>query len=209
MERFKKWWLNYWYHYKFRTIMGALLIAIAAVAVHSVVTMPKYDYNVYLFLSKDTVLNIHTAIAETAAQYGEDLNGDGEVKVKVIDCSFSPTNTTDSVGKISMLTAELSLANGYIFITDEYRFDYIKNTMQVDLFCNYDYLDSYNGKAQKMNGTMFDKILQAKMKEKGITEGVFSMSDYYVSMRVQSEKDSGYVFDNDYKMFERIVNSGE
>ena len=47
------------------------------------------------------------------------------------------------------------------------------------------------------------------MKEKGITEGVFSMSDYYVSMRVQSEKDSGYVFDNDYKMFERIVNSGE
>lgn len=189
--------------------MGALLIAITAVVVYNVVTMPKYDYNVYLFLSKDTVLNIDTAISETAAQYGEDLNGDGEVKVKVIDCSFSPTNTTDSVGKISMLTAELSLANGYIFITDEYRYDYIKNTMDVDLFCSYDYLNSYDGKAQKMDDTLFDKTLQAKMKENGITEDVFSMSDYYISMRVQSEKDSGYVFNNDYKMFERIVKSGE
>ncbi len=72
MERFKKWFENYWYHYKWQTLIALVFIVTFAIGFGQIAA-EKNDYDVYAlyagskYLEKaphDEIVNILTAAAE-------------------------------------------------------------------------------------------------------------------------------------------------
>ena len=82
---------NFWYHYKWHTIVGALAIAICAVLIAQIKTTPKYDIDMiyaggYTFsrLETDGEVPYNTAL-KSLARVVTDYNGDGEVHINLND----------------------------------------------------------------------------------------------------------------------------
>ena len=79
---------NFLYHYKWYTIAIILIIATITFCTAQCVMKPDFDYRIVYF-SKDYATDAHTiAIAEYFEKISEDLDGNGEVNIQVINCSY-------------------------------------------------------------------------------------------------------------------------
>lgn len=118
---------NFWYYYKWHTLIGVFLAAVAAFSVWQFVTAEDYDYTVMLYTSRSTTSALSQALENTLEQVGGDLNGDGKVSVQVINVSYSDMEQ-DKGFKISQaqaLRGELLSDRCFLCITDDTRFSQI------------------------------------------------------------------------------------
>ncbi len=80
---------NFWYHYKFHTIAALLAFCALAVFVVQCSTKPEYDYKIVVATRSMTLSTLQIeGIEKELKQYGEDLNGDGEVNLLLVDCTL-------------------------------------------------------------------------------------------------------------------------
>lgn len=79
----KSWLENFWYHHKVGVIVGGFtLIALVILIVHTV-TRERPDYTAVL-VTENALLSEEVAYLEQVlAEYGEDVNGDGEIVVQI------------------------------------------------------------------------------------------------------------------------------
>ena len=115
---FKEKWQNYWYYYKVHTLVGLAVAAVMAILLAQCATTEKYDYSVTLYMSKTMPEQVRKVMAEELAAYGEDLNGDGEVKVEILDCTYG-SNDNVRMNQIAKLQARLTMPESILFLTDE------------------------------------------------------------------------------------------
>lgn len=81
---------NFWYHNKWYLVLAsALVIAISFMLVQCI-NKEKYDLEVIYFSYTATVDSQTEKIAEYFEKYGEDIDGDGNVNIQVINCSINP-----------------------------------------------------------------------------------------------------------------------
>lgn len=75
---------NLWYHYKFHILAAIFLLIVFIVSLHSCVTRPKYDIQVYYVTESSPMYTEQIAWIESfvSSQCG-DVNGDGEITVSV------------------------------------------------------------------------------------------------------------------------------
>lgn len=86
---------NFWYYYKYHTLITLFALVAVSVMVAQCATKTDYDYKIILAASTAELAPAQiTALCDELAAYGEDLNGDGEVNVTLIDCSFSDEKST-------------------------------------------------------------------------------------------------------------------
>lgn len=126
MENFKKKWENYWYHYKWHTWAAVFIVLVLIVCIKSMVDKPRYDYEIMLINSKGVMDDAVTAMEEELAKYGEDLNGDGEVTVGVVQNTFNPSDPAGSqINMVSQtkIMAMLQTGETMVFITDDASYD--------------------------------------------------------------------------------------
>ena len=133
----KEKWENFLFHYKWHLIVTAVLIAILAVTVTQCATKKKYDLEVVLF-SRHLIMDEQSEkIAEYLSKYAEDINGDGEINVNVINCSFEQ-NGGSVQHRNTMMTKLQALITGdesaILFITDEDAAKYMEETIAEDFF---------------------------------------------------------------------------
>ncbi len=131
-EKFK----NFWYHYKVHTIIAAFLVVFIAVATVQCATRKKYDYEVMYFAYAVAVDVQMEKIEEYLQNYAEDVNGDGEVNVRVINCGVADSNKDVSrmtmYSKVqSIIAAEKSVT---VYIVDEKAMDYFENAFDFSIF---------------------------------------------------------------------------
>lgn len=119
---------NIWFHDKWFIIGGLFLTIAIAVMVAQCATREKYDLEVVVF-SYDIVADANNEpIAEYLEQYCEDIDGNGEVNIQIVNCSYNK-NSNDRQYQMTMsqkLTAVIAAdANALLFITDAESYDYL------------------------------------------------------------------------------------
>lgn len=119
---------NIWFHDKWFIIGGLLLALAITVMVAQCASREKYDLEVVVF-SYDIVADANNdAIAEYLEQYCEDIDGNGEVNIQIVNCSYNK-DSNDRQYQMTMsqkLTAVIAAdANALLFITDADSYEYL------------------------------------------------------------------------------------
>ena len=184
-----KWLSNFWYHYKFRTILCLFLAVVVGVSIFEIATREKYDLTVYLYLSQGISDDVERSREETIEQIYKE-NGE-EKNVQVINFSYDPySNNGDSkMSYASALTGEIQMKKNFLFITDSYRFEELnENDSFINLFNKEDFFNKYDNKAFSIKETNFESKFIKNLKENNIE--VEKMPELFVSLVTPPDKSS-------------------
>ena len=182
-----KWLSNFWYHYKFRTILCLFLAVVVGVSIFEIATREKYDLKVYLYLSQGISDDVECSLEETIEQIYKE-NGE-EKNVQVINFSYDPySNNGDSkMSYASALTGEIQMKKNFLFITDSYRFEELnENDSFINLFNKEDFFNKYDNKAFSIKETNFESKFIKNLKENNIE--VEKMPELFVSLVTPPDK---------------------
>ncbi len=92
---FKKWVEHFWYYYKIHTIFLLVALITLAVCITQCSGRTNYDYQFILATSSVEMLPVQVkAMEKELLKYCTDQNGDGEVNIQLVDCTFSKTGST-------------------------------------------------------------------------------------------------------------------
>lgn len=127
---------NLWYHDKPFILIGVALVTALAIIITQYATKTKYDVTVVVFTYNITGDVNCKKMGEFLTPYCEDVNGDSEININVINCSIYDTSAemdnTDAVEnksehnfkrKTTVQTMLSSNASALLFITDENSFN--------------------------------------------------------------------------------------
>lgn len=184
-----KWLSNFWYHYKFRTILCLFLAVVVGVSIFEIATREKYDLTVYLYLSQGISDDVERSLEETIEQIYKE-NGK-EKNVQVINFSYDPySNNGDSkMSYASALTGEIQMKKNFLFITDSYRFEELnENDSFINLFNKEDFFNKYDDKAFSIKETNFESKFIKNLNENNIE--VEKMPELFVSLITPPDKSS-------------------
>ena len=184
-----KWLSNFWYHYKFRTILCLFLAVVVGVSIFEIATREKYDLKVYLYLSQGISDDVERSLEETIEQIYKE-NGE-EKNVQVINFSYDPySNNGDSkMSYASALIGEIQMKKNFLFITDSYRFEELnENDSFINLFNKEDFFNKYDNKAFSIKETNFESKFIKNLKENNIE--VEKMPELFVSLITPPDKSS-------------------
>ena len=133
----KEKWDNFWFQYKWYVIAITAVTVILAVLITQCATRTKYDLEAVYFTYTATLDEQTGKIADYLAAYAEDINGDGEINVQVVNVSFSD-KSGDSQYKYTMLTKLQAMIagdeNAILYITDSESYKYLDGLTENGLF---------------------------------------------------------------------------
>ena len=115
---------NFWYHYKWHTIVAVFLVAVGIFSAWQLVSAPDYDYQIMLYTSRSDTTALSTALQQEISKIGDDLNADGEVTVQIMNVSYSEMDQNQSFvnSHAQALRGELLSNRCFLIITDDDRF---------------------------------------------------------------------------------------
>ena len=124
-EKFANFWLyNKWYVIGITAIVALIVFMVAQCA-----SRPVYDMKVIYFAYTPAIDNQTAHIADYIQPYCEDVNGDGEVNVQVINCSLSEENGNINLRNTTFQKLQATIVaeeSAMLFITDSKAADYFK-----------------------------------------------------------------------------------
>jgi len=130
-KTFKARWENYWYHYKFYTITAIVIIFTLCVIVAQCATKTEYDYTIMLSTSSVEWASPQIkALEKELINYGEDLNGDGEVNVVLADCTYDEQSSGYQMimaKRQKLQSMIINEPNALILISDKATYDWINS----------------------------------------------------------------------------------
>ena len=128
-KTFTEKWENFWFHYKWHTIAVVFITVALAIIITQCATRTKYDLKIVYFTYKPVLEAQTVPMAEYFENYAEDINGDGETNVQIINCSLSNENS-DTQYKNSIYSKIQSIIvsdySALHFITDKDSFEYFE-----------------------------------------------------------------------------------
>lgn len=127
---------NFWFHYKYFVLAGVFLATVLSVAITQCATREKFDTEVVLFTYNSYTAGQIDAMEVELEKYAEDLDGDGEVNVQIIDCAFGKNELADQQNaKRTKLTAIIaSDSKAMLYITDASSYEYLNTLFKGGFF---------------------------------------------------------------------------
>ncbi len=136
-QTFSEKWQNFWYHYKIQTVMAAFLVAIIAIVTVQCATREKYDFSI-MYFSFNAAAPVQLQKAE---EYFEkratDVDGNGEVNVRVIDCSFNSELRDMNYRHAALSKVQSIIAteeSTVLYLIDESAKEHFENALDYSLF---------------------------------------------------------------------------
>ncbi len=156
-KTFKEKRQNFWYHYKWHTIAVIFIAVVLAVCITQCAKKTKPDLRIMVSLSKPLTSEMTDQLSELLAPYAEDLNGDGQVYVEIIDCSYDASGNSQTVQAMqSKFQAEVASGEVLLFINDDTTFS---RSADIDLFAENEGFLSKDKRAYSLVGTsIYDKL---------------------------------------------------
>lgn len=116
----KEKWDNFWFQYKWFVITGTLVALVLIFLISQCVSRVEPDIQVVYFTYTQVLDNQLIPVEEYFEKYTEDINGDGQVKVQIVNCSISEKqNTQYATSVLSKIQAILTAdEKTLLFITD-------------------------------------------------------------------------------------------
>lgn len=176
MEKILKWLDNFWYHYKWHTIIGAVFAIFLAVCIGQMASKDKVDsYIMYagpIALTAQEIEDIESAFETVVGDY----NGDGKKTVQLIDITL---------------------------LTDSQLEENRKKAEEENIKYNPDMEYIYNMR-QKLNlqlasGDAYILLMDSELFEENYSVGVFEkLEKMGVSSEIKSYNDSALYFDDTF-----------
>lgn len=139
---------NFWTYYKWHTIAVIVAAVILAVSVKECVTRVKPDMGVMVFLHQMASTEQLDAISQYMENICEDINGDGEVYINIINCSYNPDDKNGQYEMTVLNKLQATLAADYdvlLYITDSNSYEYFEQSNGMEgLFAEEPYKFSEN-----------------------------------------------------------------
>lgn len=150
---------NFWFHYKYFVLAGVFLATVLSVAITQCATREKFDTEVVLFTYNNYTAGQLDALELELEKHAEDLNGDGEVNVQIIDCAYGNSELLDQQNaKRTKLTAVIaSNSNALLYITDAKSFEYLDTLFDDGFFVDLE-LPNNDGKSLALNKAFYDSV---------------------------------------------------
>ena len=164
---------NFWYHYKYHTIVFIVIFATLAVSITQCCFKTDYDYKI-IVATRSMILSTPQieAITEELKQYGEDLNGDGEVNLVLIDFTVdgNKSDYQTLLGKQQKLQALLMTdVEAMLFLTDTKGLEWIDSLNERSRFIADTGLPHNDGRGFAVGNTHIIQSPKAKVySEKGL-----------------------------------------
>lgn len=131
----KEKWDNFWFQYKWYVVAITAVTVVLAVLITQCATRTKYDMEVVYFTYTAVLDEQTNAVAKYIAGYAEDVNGDGEINIQVVNCSFNG-KSGDTQYRYTMMTKLQAMIagdqNAMLFITDEDSYKYLADLSNGD-----------------------------------------------------------------------------
>ncbi len=165
---------NIWYHYKTYIIAAAFLLGTLIVCLHSCVTKPEYDIQVYYVTGASAIYNEQLAWIESAvAKHCGDTNQDGEITVAVTGLKVGPN--TDPTERAKYLNA-VQAGEVMLLFGDEAGINYLYQNGFLQPLTDYSNVLDGNGYAWNISNSVFSTQ----------TEGfdLFGETQVYLSLRI-------------------------
>ncbi len=130
---------NFWYHYKWHTLISLFLCFVLVIGVTQCASREEYDAKIVLYTNNYYYDGHISALGEYMTQYFTDTNGDGEVKVQVLDCSYlaDGKGDTDYINSLSTRLNSTLSGDGAVqlFIVDQKNYEHLNSVFEsVDEF---------------------------------------------------------------------------
>ncbi len=159
---------NFWYHYKYHSIVFLLAVVTLAVSIAQCATKTNYDYKIIVATRSMTLSSIQLdAVQKELKQYGEDLNGDGEVNILLVDCTMD-SNQSDfqtAYGKQQKLQVLLmGDPEAMLFLTDKSCLKWINSLNEKTQFIDNLGLPDNDGKGFCVGNTHIIQKPKAEVK---------------------------------------------
>jgi hypothetical protein len=128
---------NFWYHYKVHTLLTVFIAVVIAITTVQCANREEYDMSVLYFAFEPTAEGQIELAEEYFADLATDVNGDGEVKVKIMNCSFN-SELRDMQYKHTMLSKVQSVVaverSVTLYVVDEKAVEYFDNAFDESIF---------------------------------------------------------------------------
>ncbi len=138
-------WDNFWFYHKTHVIAGVLFALIAAWFVYDMAMKVNPDYQVSIITQSSYPVETLDKLGEQLANYGKDLNGDGQVIVQVNNYVMATSDTDTSVdantqmASVTRFSVDVQSGDSMIFLADEASFK-----KQQEMNTLWSYLDGTN-----------------------------------------------------------------
>lgn len=118
---------NWWFYHRFHVLIGALALLLVTYLIWQSAGTPAADYTVGWVGAWELDSAAAEQIAQALAQYGEDLNGDGQVWVEIHQMPMDLAAVLERGGagneeeraNILVLEADMSVCQSVIFLTND------------------------------------------------------------------------------------------
>ncbi len=176
-----KWLENQWYHNKFTIFCVAFFSFVIIFGFSQCLAKKAPDYKILLCVDNFLPTDVRSAMEIYTAQYGEDLNGDGEVLVHILDCTTG-TDRNQNYANMTTLLSELQLGEAVLIIADEHYYESL--TGDGDIFDTYPLFNAKDGKAYSLKDTDFSNFIN-------LTYDGYMTDDIMIYKRIMNGTDSG------------------
>ncbi len=128
---------NFWFQYKWYVTALTALAVVVAVLVAQCASRVSYDLQIVYFTYQAAIDEQTGEVAAYFEDLAEDINGDGEVHVQVVNCSFEKESGNSQYGYTMMTKLQAMLAgdeSAMLFITDAGSYAYLNQFSEGGLF---------------------------------------------------------------------------
>lgn len=151
-NKFSAWFDNFWYHYKWHTIISIFLIIVIGICTFQMCTKKDYDIVLTyagpkeLLTNPQEKININSSLSNASVdQYGEDASANLHSYIiyskeqieelqKEVDENGKPKyniNTAQITKNMQELETFSQLGDSYIFLLDPYIYNHLKNQSEI------------------------------------------------------------------------------
>jgi len=124
---------NFWFYNKIKIIAVSIAVIFFAFAVSQCVNRVDYDLKIVLFAYSPVLDQNTDAIADYFESICEDVNGDGEVNVSIVNCSYDKKNK-DNTKLTKLQTMIVGEPSAMLYITDNDSIHYFDDIREDDTF---------------------------------------------------------------------------
>lgn len=127
---------NFWFYHKWALIAGVAFALVLAVTVRQCATRPKADLTVVLYSNEIVADQNADLLQEYFETLCPDFNGDGQVRVTIINCTYETGVSTGEyqLAKMQKLQSEIGFdSEAMLYLTNQEGYDYVDSISDADV----------------------------------------------------------------------------
>ena len=124
-------WDNFWYHHKWKLVAGVFIALCAVIFLGQWLTRNDPDYTILVVTEQEYLSTQLEPVGSLLERYGEDIDGDGEVEVRVASCHLGDNVLADQeLLNYQILQSHLISADVMLFVFEPEYYQWFMSEME-------------------------------------------------------------------------------